>query len=156
MKNRILFICHGNICRSPMAEFVMKDMVAKQNLSHCIEAASAATSYEEIGNPPHMGTWRILHAHGISCKGKTARRATLQDYADYDYLVCMDSWNIHKLSFIIPDDPEGKISKLLEFCGESGDVDDPWYTGDFETTWEEVNRGCAALLSKIKKEMNLP
>lgn len=151
---RILFVCHGNICRSPMAEFVMKDMARKQRLDGVIEAESAATSTEELGNPVHPGTRRKLGEHGIGCQGKTARQITRQDYRDFDLIVGMDDWNMRKLLRFFPNDPEGKICKLLSFCGESSDVADPWYTGDFETTWQDVSRGCAALLAQLKKELN--
>ncbi|MBE5778341.1 MAG: low molecular weight phosphotyrosine protein phosphatase [Clostridiales bacterium] len=152
MIKRILFICHGNICRSPMAEFVMKDMVEKHGLSHWVEVASAATSTEELGNPVHPGTRRKLSEHGISCKGKTARQVTREDYQDYDLLIGMDEWNMKNLRRLFPDDPEHKLVKLLSLCGDGRDVADPWYTGDFEATWQDVNRGCEALLEQLIKE----
>jgi len=150
---RILFVCLGNICRSPMAEFVMKDLVDKSGLSGCIEVASAATSTEELGNPVHPGTRRKLSEHGIGCAGKTARQLTREDYDQYDYLVGMDGYNIKNMRRMLGGDPQGKVHKLLEFCGETEDVDDPWYTGDFEATWRDVLRGCEALLQHIRAQM---
>ena len=146
---KVLFVCLGNICRSPMAEFAFKDMLEKRGLSHLCHVESAATSYEEQGNPVHPGTRRVLNAHGISCKGKTARRMDRQDYHEYDYLIGMDSGNIRSMRMICGGDPEGKIHKLLDFCGDSSDVADPWYTGDFETTWRDVNHGLNALMDRL-------
>ncbi len=146
---KILFICHGNICRSPMAEFVMKDMVKKAGLESRFQIASAATSTEEIGNPVHRGTREKLRQVGISCAGKTARQLTRSDYAAYDYLIGMDTWNIRNMHRMLGGDPDKKIYKLLEFAGSTQDVADPWYTGDFETTYQDVVAGCQGLLSKI-------
>ena len=146
---KILFICHGNICRSPMAEFVMKDMVKKAGLESRFQIASAATSTEEIGNPVHRGTQEKLRQAGISCAGKTARQLTRSDYAAYDYLIGMDTWNIRNMHRMLGGDPDKKIYKLLEFAGSTQDVADPWYTGDFETTYRDVVAGCQGLLSKI-------
>lgn len=147
---KIMFICHGNICRSPMAEFVMKDMIEKEGLSDRIFVSSSATSTEEIGNPPHRGTRKILDGLGISYDGKYAVQLKKSDYDDYDYLVCMDSYNIRNAARIIGDDPCGKLCKLLDFAG-SGDISDPWYTGDFDLTYEDVKRGCEGLLKVLKK-----
>ena len=149
---KVLFICHGNICRSPMAEFVFKDMVVKAGLSRSFEIASAATSREEIGNPVHPGTRRILEPLGISCRGKHAVQATKKDYAHYDYLIGMDSWNIRNMMRIFGSDPEHKVYKLLEFAGRSDDVADPWYTGNFDVTYRDVFEGCEGLLKHIQKE----
>lgn len=146
---KILFICHGNICRSPMAEFVMKDMVKKAGLESRFQIASAATSTEETGNPVHPGTREKLRQAGISCAGKTARQLTRSDYAAYDYLIGMDTWNIRNMHRMLGGDPDKKIYKLLEFAGSTQDVADPWYTGDFETTYQDVVAGCQGLLSKI-------
>lgn len=142
---RILFVCHGNICRSPMAEFVMKDIVDERGLDGgaCIE--SAATSSEEIGNPVHRGTKRILAAHGIDCAGKRARRMSADDYGRYDYLIGMDDENVRRMKAICGGDPDGKISKLLDFAGIHRSIADPWYTGDFDTTYRDVMLGCEAL-----------
>ena len=145
----ILFVCHGNICRSPMAEFVMKEMVKQRRLD--IHVESAATSTEELGNPVHPGTRRKLSEHGISCKGKTARQITRQDYQEFDLIIGMDEWNMHNLERLFPGDPDGKLYKLLSFCEDGRDVADPWYTGDFEATWQDVNRGCAALLDRLER-----
>ena len=150
---KVLFICHGNICRSPMAEFVFKDMVEKAGLSSSFEIASAATSREEIGNPVHPGTRRILEPLGISCRGKHAVQVTKKDYAYYDYLIGMDSWNIRNMQRIAGGDPDHKIFKLMEFTGSGRDVADPWYTGDFDTTWSDVTEGCAALLDYISERL---
>ena len=147
---RILFVCLGNICRSPMAEFVMKDLLKHARLTHLAEVASAATSGYEIGNPVHSGTRQKLGEHGISCKGKTARRLTRADYDAYDYIIGMDEGNMRDMLRLFGGDPEKKLHKLLAFCGESDDVADPWYTGDFEATWQDVSRGCAALLDQIR------
>ena len=146
---KILFICHGNICRSPMAEFVMKDMVKKAGLKSRFQIASAATSTEETGNPVHRGTREKLRQVGISCAGKTARQLTRSDYAAYDYLIGMDTWNIRNMHRMLGGDPDKKIYKLLEFAGSTQDVADPWYTGDFETTYRDVVAGCQGLLSKL-------
>ena len=144
-KVKILFICHGNICRSPMAEFVMKDMVEKAGLEWKFEIASAATSTEEIGNPVYPPARRKLAEHGISCKGKTARQMSRRDYDDYDLLIGMDRYNMRNMRSICGGDPEGKLRMLL-----NRDVADPWYTGNFDETYADVVRGCAALLEELK------
>lgn len=200
---KILFVCHGNICRSPMAEFVMKKMVAELQDGAGLESAgksfagkdcagkncadfeiaSAATSTEEIGNPVYPPARRMLERHGIDCRGKTARQMTLRDYEYYDYIVLMDRNNLRNLRWILP--PEiyekecaantvhpcagksfagrdgaglecagsqatgNKVSLLMDWVGESRDVADPWYTGDFVATWNDVNEGCRAMLQKL-------
>ena len=146
---KILFICHGNICRSPMAEFVMKDMVNKAGLSQSFYIASAATSTEEIGNPVHYGTRNKLREVGISTAGKYAVVLTRQDYSKYDYLIGMDSANIRNMNRMLGGDPDGKIHKLLEYAGSHRDIADPWYTGNFEETYSDVVEGCSALLEYI-------
>ncbi|MBR3071683.1 low molecular weight protein-tyrosine-phosphatase [Fibrobacter sp.] len=197
---KILFVCHGNICRSPMAEFVMKKLVrdlpavGKRKISSStkfgvetdtalsatdFEIASAATSTEEIGNPVYPPARRMLASHGIDCSGKTARQMTVADYNHYDYIVLMDQNNLRNLRWILPRDiyerelaqfqdarksaqyrdarkpaqnhdvresSTHKISLLMDWAGKSRDVADPWYTGDFEATWQDVNEGCKAML----------
>jgi len=148
-KYRILFVCHGNICRSPMAEFVMKDLVEKAGVAQQFLIESAATSTEEIGNSVYPPARRKLAEHGISCQGKTARQMTRLDYGRYDLLIGMDSWNIRNMRAISGGDPEGKIRMLMDYTNRPGDVADPWYTGDFEATWRDVLEGCEALLSQL-------
>ena len=150
MKQRILFVCHGNICRSPMAEFVMKELVRKAGIEDdfCIE--SAATSTEEIGNSVYPPAKRKLAEHGISCLGKTARQMTRRDYERFDLLVGMDKWNIRNMRNICGGDPQGKIVMLMDYTSRPGDVADPWYTGDFEATWQDVLEGCQGLLEACK------
>ena len=145
---RILFVCHGNICRSTLAEFVMKDLVEKAGITD-IEIASAGTSSEELGNPLHYGTRQKLAEHGISCAGKFARQMNRSDYAAYDLLIGMDNANIRNMNRICGGDPENKISRLLDHTNRPGEVADPWYTGNFEETWCDVLAGCQALLNKI-------
>ena len=147
---KILFVCHGNICRSPMAEFVMRDLVKKAGREWEFEIASAATSTEEIGNPVYPPARRKLAEHGIGCAGKTARQLRREDYDAWDYLVGMDSANLRNMRRICGGDPEGKISLLLDYTNHSGDVADPWYTGDFEATWQDVLAGCQGLLASLK------
>ena len=144
---KILFVCHGNICRSPMAEFVMKDLVRKAGLKSQYYIESAATSTEELGNEVYPPAKRKLAEHGISCKGKTARQMTRNDYNRFDLLIGMDDWNIRNMQRICGGDPEGKIHKLLDYTNRTGNVADPWYTGDFEATWRDVLEGCQALLA---------
>lgn len=146
---RILFVCHGNICRSPMAEFVMKDLVEKAGVAQRFLIESAATSTEEIGNSVYPPARRKLAEHGISCQGKTARQMTRLDYGRYDLLIGMDSWNIRNMRAISGGDPEGKIRMLMDYTNRPGDVADPWYTGNFEATWRDVLEGCEALLSQL-------
>ena len=175
---KILFVCHGNICRSPMAEFVMKKLVrnisssAKQVTTNTaltaadFEIASAATSTEEIGNPVYPPARRMLASHGIDCSGKTARQMTVADYNHYDYIVLMDQNNLRNLRWILPrdiyerelaqykdarDSRVGKVSLLMDWADKNRDVADPWYTGDFNATWQDVNEGCTALLQHILK-----
>ena len=147
---KIMFVCHGNICRSPMAEFICKSMVEKMGKADNFYIASAATSREEIGNPVYPPTRRILEKHGISCKGKFAVQITKADYEKYDCIVCMDKNNLRNIKYIIPDDYDNKISLLMGFVGLSRDVADPWYTGDFEETERDVIAGCEALLKHIE------
>lgn len=144
---KILFICHGNICRSPMAEFVMKDLVAKAGLSDQFHIESAATSTEEIGNPVYPPARRKLAEHGISCEGKTARRLRREDYGRYDLLIGMDQENLWNMRRICGDTE--KIHLLLDFTDHPHDVADPWYTGDFNATWRDVEEGCRRLLQTL-------
>lgn len=148
---KVLFICHGNICRSPMAEFMLKDMVQKAGLSDQFQIASAATSTEEIGNPVHYGTRERLKREGISVAGKTAVQMKKSDYIKYDYLIGMDSWNIRNMMRILGGDPEGKVHKMLEFAGSDRDVADPWYTGDFEATYQDISEGLRGFLREIMR-----
>lgn len=149
----ILFVCHGNICRSPMAEFCMKDLVSKADCAQRFMIASAATSTEEIfhgiGNPVYPPAVRELSRHGISCEGKRAVHLCRDDYAKYDRIIGMDHNNLRNMRRILGDDPEGKISLLLDFTGSPQDIADPWYTGDFERTWDDILRGCTALLDEL-------
>ena len=149
---KILFVCHGNICRSPMAEFVMKDLVNREGLADGFEIASAATSSEELGNPVYPPARRKLAEHGISCAGKTARRMTREDYEKYDFLIGMDHANIWNMTRIAGGDPENRIRLLLDFAGRHEEVADPWYTGDFEETWNDVLEGCTALLRHLRQQ----
>ena len=146
---KILFVCHGNICRSPMAEFVMKDIVAKAGKSDEFYIASCATSTEEIGNPVHHGTRRKLAEVGISCDGKRAVQLTKSDYNKYDYIIAMDEMNIRNIMRIIKSDPECKVSLLLSHAGMSGSIADPWYTDNFDDTYRDVLLGCKALFNEI-------
>lgn len=143
---KILFVCHGNICRSPMAAFVMQDLVNKAGLSAEFRIASAAVSREELGNPVYPPARRKLAEHGIACEGHTARQMTPQDYDDFDLIIAMDRSNLRGLRRIIGEDCDGKVSLLMDHTGRPGDVADPWYTGDFEATWRDVWEGCQALL----------
>ena len=148
---RILFVCHGNICRSPMAEFVMKDLVEKAGLQKNFHIGSAATSTEEIGNPVYPPARRKLAEHGISCGGHAARQLTRSDYGAYDLLIGMDRANLRNMERICGGDPDGKIHLLLEYADRPGqEVADPWYTGDFEATWQDVLAGCTGLLLRTE------
>lgn len=149
---KVLFICHGNICRSPMAEFVMKDMVRKAGLENQFHIASAATSGEELGNPVYPPARRKLAEHGIDCSGKTARRLRKSDYTQYDLLIGMDQANLRNMHRMCGGDPEGKLHLLLDFTNRPGNVADPWYTGDFEATWRDVEQGCQGLLQELAQE----
>ena len=146
---KILFVCHGNICRSPMAEFVMKHLVKEAGREDEFEIASAATSTEEIGNSVYPPARRKLAEHGISCAGKTARQLTRRDYDYYDMLIGMDNWNIRNMERMCGGDPEGKIYRLLDFTDRPGEVSDPWYTDNFEATWKDCLEGCTALLRSL-------
>ena len=146
---KILFVCHGNICRSPMAEFVFLDIAKKRGLSSKITAESSATSTEEIGNDVHYGTKRILDKYGIAYHRREATQLARSDYGKYDLFVGMDSANIRNMLRIFGSDPEGKVIKLLDLTDRGGDVADPWYTGDFETTYRDVIDGCDALIDKL-------
>lgn len=146
---RILFVCHGNICRSPMAEFVMRDMAAREGVK--VYAESAAVSTEEIGNPVYPPARRMLLRHGIDPSGKTARQMTRRDYDRFDLIVGMDRANIRGILRITGGDPEGKVRLLMDYTSRPGEVADPWYTGDFDETWEDVNEGCRGILGSITK-----
>lgn len=148
---KIMFVCHGNICRSPMAQFVMQDMVDKAGLHDEFYISSAATSTEEIGNPVHPGTRRKLNENGISCEDKRAVQIKAADYERYDYIIVMDSLNMRNLRRIIKNDDKQKIHKLLDFTPGGGDIADPWYTGNFDVTYSDIVRGCRGLLEHMKR-----
>lgn len=143
---KLLFVCHGNICRSPMAEFVMKKLVKEAGREADFEIDSAATSTEELGNPVYPPAKMKLAEHGISCKGKTARQMMRKDYDYYDMVIVMDHNNLRNLRFLIGEDTAHKVSMLMDYTDRPGDVADPWYTGDFEATWHDILEGCEALL----------
>ncbi len=150
---RVLFVCHGNICRSTMSESVMTCLVDQAGLSDMIHVDSAATSREEIGNPPHYGTVNKLRQEGIPLVPHRARQMTKKDYNEYDYLIGMDSANIRNMNRICGGDPDGKIYKLPAFAGSSRDIADPWYTGNFNETFRDVMEGCTALLEYLEREI---
>ena len=147
---KVLFVCHGNICRSPMAEFVFNDMVRKMGLSDKYHADSAATSSEEIGNPVYPPVRQLLASKGISTKGKTARRIRKDEYDTYDLIIGMDSANMRNLRYFF-DDRDGKIHSLLSYAGSSRDISDPWYTDDFDTCYGDVLEGVTALITGLEK-----
>lgn len=149
---KVLFICYGNICRSPMSEFILRDMVSKRGLSARFSIASAATSREEIGNPVYPPARRKLREHGIDPVGKTARQMTRADYQEYDYLLAAERYNITNMLRITGGDPEHKIFRLLDFSDRPRDIDDPWYTGDFDAAWDDIVEGCEAFLAWLGKE----
>lgn len=147
----VLFLCHGNICRSPMAEFVMADLVRRAGLADDIAVESAALHRDELGSDIHYGTAEVLDRNGIAHTPRVARLATRADYDRFDYLVGMDHYNLRDMRRLWKGDPAGKCSLLLDWPGYDRDVDDPWYTGDFDTTYDDVSSGCIALLEHLKR-----
>lgn len=151
---KIMFVCHGNICRSPMAEFIFKRMISEQGLEWKYEVSSSATSTEEIwggvGNPVYPPARAELKKHGIDCGGKRAVQLKKSDYDKYDLLICMDSRNIINAKRIIGDDPENKLRKLMDYTSRGGDVADPWYTDRFDVTYRDITEGCTALLEELE------
>ncbi len=154
MSKRLLFVCHGNICRSPMAEFIMKKMVRNAGVDSEFEIESAATSSEELGNPVYPMARQELARHGIGCPGKTARKVTLDDYAAFDMIIGMDGNNLSQLHSIFHSDPENKISRLLDHTDHPRDIADPWYTRDFRTAWNDIYAGCEGLLAELTASDN--
>lgn len=152
---KVLFVCHGNICRSTLSESVFTHMVKTAGLQNQFIIDSFATSREEIGNPPHYGTVNKLREVGIPLVPHRAKQITLADYDKFDFIIAMDTANIRNLNRMLNNDPEGKIYKLLSFAGSDADIADPWYTGDFDATYDDVTRGCKGLLEYIKKSYNL-
>lgn len=150
-KTRILFVCHGNICRSPMAEFIMKKLVHDAGCDDMYHIESAATSTEEIGNSVYPPARRKLAEHGIRCDGKTARQITRRDYDMFDIIIGMDMYNMRNMNRIFGGDPEGKVSLLMDHTDRHGDVADPWYTGNFDATWRDCLEGCTALLAETRR-----
>lgn len=146
---KILFICHGNICRSPMAEFIMKDLVKQAGKDREFTIASAATSQEELGNPVYPPVRRILRQHGVDCSGKTARQITPEDYTRFDLLIGMDHANLRNMQRFFPGDPDQKLHLLLEYTNRPGEVADPWYSGDFDAAWRDIYAGCQGLLAQL-------
>ena len=148
----VLFICHGNICRSPMAEDLFRDMVQKKGIAGQFHIASAATSREEIGNGVYPPAKRKLASVGITCDMHHARQVTKQDYEEYDYLLAAEQYNLRNLQRIIKDDPKRKIYRLLDFCDRPRDIADPWYTGNFDITYDDIMEGLEGFLKHLEKE----
>ena len=146
---RVLAICHGNICRSPMCEFILKDMIRQKGLEDEFYIESCATSTEEIGRSLHPGSKRKLDEMGIPNERRRARQLTREDYDAFDYLICMDEWNVRNIMRIIRRDPENKVHMLLEYAGERREIADPWYTGNFDETYEDLIRGCTGFLQYL-------
>lgn len=149
---KILFVCHGNICRSPMAEYIFRDKIEKMGLGNQFHIASAATSTEELGNPPHHGTQKILSDLGISCYGKRAVQIQKKDYAAYDFILAMDDRNIKNMRRILGEDKNHKIYKFLDFTQEPRNIADPWYTGNFDRTYEDILEACDSFLEYLNQE----
>ncbi len=152
---KIMFVCHGNICRSPMAEFVFKDIIKRENKEDLFKISSSATSNEEIGNPVHRGTVNKLAQYGVGCAGKRAVRLQRADYNEYDLFIGMDSYNLVNMLRIFGDDRDKKIRSMLEFVGSTRDVADPWYTGDFDKTYDDIKSACEALYDYLKQRYDL-
>ena len=149
-KKRIIFVCHGNICRSPMAEFIFKDKIRSRGLNEQFYVESAAVSTEEIGNSIYPPAKRCLNAHGIPFDtSKTARQITRADYDRFDLIICMDRMNLRWLKYIIPNDPDNKVRLMMSYAGQDRDVADPWYTGDFETTYRDLTEATGKLLEAV-------
>lgn len=150
---KILFVCHGNICRSPMAEMIFKDLVEKAGASDRFEIASAATSTEELGNPVYPQARSELARHGIRCERRTARQVVMRDYDHYNLLIGMDSANIRNMTRMLGGDPDGRIHRLMEYAGRPGDVADPWYSGRFDVAFEDIHAGCEGLLNYLMEKI---
>ena len=148
---KVLFICHGNICRSTMSQFVLQDMVNKLGIAERFIIDSRATSTEEIGNPPHRGTVRKMQEVGIPVLPHRAMQITWNDYNNFDYIIGMDTWNMRNLNRMLKGDPDGKLYKFLTFAGSGRDIADPWYTGDFDETYEDVVAGCEGFLRYLEE-----
>lgn len=148
---RVLMCCHGNICRSTMGQMVLQDMVNKLGIADQFSIDSRATSTEEIGNPPHRGTVRKLKEVGIPVLPHRATQITWKDYINSDYIIGMDTWNMRNLSRMLKGDPEGKLYKFLTFSGSDRDIADPWYTGDFDVTYNDIVEGCEGFLEYLKE-----
>ena len=146
---KILFVCHGNICRSPMAEFTMKKLVSDAGIESEFHIESAATSCEELGNPVYPPAREELQRHGIACVGKTARRITADDYVNYDLIIGMDGANLRNMLRAFDGDPEGKLRLLMDYTPSPRPVADPWYTGDFRRAWQDIQEGCQCLLKAL-------
>ncbi len=150
---KIMFVCHGNICRSPMAEAVFRNMVEKEGLSDKIYISSSATSYEEIGNPVHVGTKKKLAEKGISSEGLYSTKLKKSDICEYDYIFTMDENNMNNIKREFGSIDRKKVMKLLDLTDNSRDIADPWYTGNFDDTYNDILEGCSVLMEKIKKEI---
>ena len=146
---KVLFVCHGNICRSPMAEFIMKKLVSEAGVEDLFHIESAATSSEELGNPVYPPAGRKLSEHGIDCSGKRARRINISDYDKYDLLIGMDHANMRNMQRVFGNDPDGKLHMLMDYTERGGEVADPWYTDDFDTAWNNIYEGCEGLLRHL-------
>ena len=147
---RILFVCHGNICRSPMGEYIFRDLAEKEGLSWFYEVDSAAVSREEIGNGVYPPARRVLARYGVPCGDHRAKQMTMEDYVSFDLLIGMDWGNLSRMRHMTGGDPDGKCRLLLSFAGREEEIDDPWYTGDFETAYRDIRRGCLALLAATR------
>lgn len=147
---KVLFICHGNICRSPMAEYILKDMVRKNGLEDKFYIESAATSYEEIGNPVYPPARAELAKHGIGCRGHAARKLVKADFEEFDYLIAMEEYNLRNIRREFGEALAKKVSLLLDYTDMPGDIDDPWYTGSFDVTYNEIVMGCEGFLATIE------
>ena len=151
MPIKVLFICHGSICRSPMGMFILRDLVEKEGLSDRFQIDAAATSREELGNPVYPPAFRVLAEHGIDASGHHAHQLNKKEFEEYDYVIAMDRWNLRNIERIVGRDEEGKLSLILDHTEHPGEVADPWYTGDFDTAYEQILEGCKGLLEELKR-----